>query len=74
MSVASNQPPLYEEITGHTHDSTHQLGVNDIPEIPEIPELQQEEESNGFVVEHKETEDGSSSTVDMEADQNGLET
>ena len=70
MSVASNQSPLYEEITGHTHDSTHQLGVN---EIPEIPELQQEEESNGSVVEHKETEDGSSSTVDMEAHQNELE-
>ena len=71
MSVASNQPLLYEEITGHTHDSTHQLGVN---EIPEISELQQEEESNGSVVEHKETEDGSSSTADMEANQNGLET
>ena len=68
MSVASNQPPLYEEITGHTHDSTHQLGVN---EIPEIPELQQEEESNGSVVEHKETEDRSSNTVDME-EENGL--
>ena len=37
MSV--NQPPLYEEIPGHTHDSTHQLAFNEIPDIPEIPEL-----------------------------------
>ena len=46
VTVTSNQSPLYEVIPckpDHTHDSTHQPAVYEIPEIPKLPQ----EEGNG---------------------------
>ena len=39
---------------GHTHDSTHQSGVDEIPEIPRLSK----EGDNGSIPD-KETEEGS---------------
>ena len=40
---------------GHTHNSTHQSGVDEMPEIPRLAQ----EEGNGSTPHNKETERGS---------------